>query len=166
MSIAARRRKPKTVSADHSRSPSPSRVCLADERFARKITRMVRATPALFTQETLAKAECNVPAEGYRKTRILGFGVLTHTGAQLIDLIANDRQTAVAFAELDENLRCYIEHLRGLLTMMEDADARIGVALAQRDDMDEVTAEGRAAYDVPPDTKPITRAPWDGQMLV
>ena len=80
-----------------------------------------------------------------------------------MDLISNDRETAVAVAEFDEHLRRYIQHLRELLTMMEAAEARIGVALAQREYMDEVTAEGRAAYDGPRDTKPLTPLPWAGQ---
>ena len=163
MSIAAGRRKPKAISAGHSRSPSPSRVCPADERFARKITRMVRESPSLFTAETLEQAECKALDDGYRQTRRLGFGVLTHPGADLMDLISNDRETAVAVAEFDEHLRRYIQHLRELLTMMEAAEARIGVALAQREYMDEVTAEGRAAYDGPRDTKPLTPLPWAGQ---
>ena len=77
-------------------------------------------------------------------TRRMALHSLCRAGADLIDGIEKDQEIALAMAELSSNLTDYINRLKSLTEIMESAQARLLVSLAQRADMTEIlgAAEG------------------------
>ncbi len=70
---------------------------------------------------------------------------LGRSGAELVDAANKDREVAVAFAETASCIRSEVERLKSIIEMMESAIFRSELALFEREDMEEIMSEVKAA---------------------
>ncbi len=117
------------------------------EQFADEVTAKVKAAPAWFTHEQMAKAEREFQANGV--TRRIALAVLTKSGQELIDAVSADRDFAVAMADWSAGGDGYLAGLEAERKTVEHAQARVLIALAHREDMDEVLSEARSTTSAP-----------------
>jgi hypothetical protein len=111
------------------------------DTFSDVIFERVRTSPATLSEAEMRELEEAVRADHFGYARRGALGVLTQTGAEIINAVAEDRPTAVAFADLLNRITAYRNALTDLLDLLRQAEARLLVALANRDDMQEVMAE-------------------------
>jgi hypothetical protein len=109
-----------------------------------KVLRQMRAAPALFTQEEMYKLEASIAEDRDGMPRRVALALLARPGGDFLDSIAADREAAVALAEVSKSLGGYVKRLRELTKLMEAAQGRMVIALANREDMDSVLKEARS----------------------
>ncbi len=125
-----------------TRAPSGTR---AKEAQARKILRDYKGPPPLMTKGTMFELDAAISADNFGVSRRTAFMFLTEPCSELIKRIRNDRESAVAAASMLDGFTRYRDCLGDLQSWMDEAQKRIGVALATREDMGEVLAEGKAS---------------------
>ncbi len=109
-----------------------------------KILRDYRNRPAIFTAEGMEEYERAVAADNYAVTRRIALATLAKPCAEIIDGIKEDREVAAAFARASASMHMYTSLLRQLADVIEEADKRLVIALACREDMAAVLAEAAA----------------------
>lgn len=112
---------------------------------ADKVLGDYRNRRAIFTSEGMEEYERAIAADNYRVTRRIALATLTRPCAEIIDSIKEDREVAVEFARASASMHMYTSLLRQLADAIEEADKRLVVALACREDMDAVIAEAANA---------------------
>lgn len=112
---------------------------LDEGEFAELITRRLREAPPALTQQQLDDIEKDAQAAGVTRRAVLAS--LTQPGAKLIDAVVDDHDTARAFADLHARIREYLDQMTLLTDLVQSARMRLMVALAQRDDMQELLDE-------------------------
>ena len=68
---------------------------------------------------------------------------LLEPDARLFRAVAEDRETAIAFADIAQCASAYSNRLRDVADLVDRAVTRINVALCTRGDMDSVVADAR-----------------------
>jgi hypothetical protein len=80
---------------------------------------------------------------GNGDTRRAAVALLTKPGANLLDEVRNDRDFAVAVAQVFERLPVCIAQLEGLLEILRCSQMWMMIALCQREDMDQVKQKAK-----------------------
>lgn len=111
---------------------------------ADKILADYRNRLAIFTTEEMEEYERAVAADNYGVTRRIALATIARPCAEIIDSITEDREVAVAFAQASASMHMYTSLLRQLADAIEEADKRLVIALACREDMAAVLAEAAA----------------------
>jgi hypothetical protein len=111
------------------------------EAFAAKMLEGIRSLPPYLTMDQVAEAERVFNSLGV--TRRIGYITLTKSGKDLIDSIAADRGLAVGMAEWLDNFQLLIEQLDAVKETLGHTQARILIAIANRDDLSSVLAEAK-----------------------
>jgi hypothetical protein len=129
---------------DRNDSPTPDwdKIdwdALDDDEFAELIIRKVENEPPVISDDDVEAIEKQAQLDGV--TRRAAMLVLTKPGKWLIDTIDTDRGFALAHAQVHASIDDYLKRQAPLLHLMERAKARISVALAWREDMDEILRE-------------------------
>lgn len=110
------------------------------EEFAEKMVEEIAAQPATLTHSQVDAIEQRAQADGVIRRCVLA--MLTKPGKHTLESALNDREAAVAYAGLQADIRDYLEHRHDeLKELFEAVDARILIALAQREDMEEILKE-------------------------
>jgi len=112
--------------------------------------RQLRNAPALFTQEDLYELEASIKEDKDGVTRRIALAVLTQSGAEFLQAVADNREFAVEIAKESDCLTHYVKRLRMLTEWMDTAQVRMVLALAKRRDMDSVLDEAKPTQDVQP----------------
>jgi hypothetical protein len=114
---------------------------LDPDAFSDAIFDEVKKAPATLSDEEVRQLEEEFRQDIAGYARRGAFGILAQTGAHIIAAVAKDRPTAVAFADLYGRVAAYKGALTELLELVRQAEARLLVALANREDMTEIMAE-------------------------
>jgi hypothetical protein len=77
-------------------------------------------------------------AAPYRRAALL---MLTKPGAELVKMVSENRDYALALAELSKPLADHVQHLQGLVYLLKSVEARTMVLLASRPDMMSILEE-------------------------
>jgi hypothetical protein len=102
---------------------------------------MQREAPAVLTQDKMFSLEKAIEADREGVCRRPALTVLTKPGKHLLDEIGNDAELAAAeSAQILQALGPYTERLQSLLDMRLKSEAWLMVALATREDMNELLA--------------------------
>ena len=115
------------------------------EKQAEKIFNTLLKSRAPLRKRDLDELEQHARDDSHGVNRRLAFSIMTLSGKKLVAAVRKDRDAAVAFAECADCLHGTIGHLEGLLGFMRCAETRTRIALAIREDMQEIIAEARAA---------------------
>jgi hypothetical protein len=114
-----------------------------DAIFAQVLT----AEP-LFSKAEMWAIEKNFVASGLARRG--GLATLSLSGAKLISEIETDRESALAFANLSKYIANYLEISSDINKLLETAQSRLIVALANRMDCEEIFAEALGGDDETP----------------
>lgn len=111
----------------------------AVDRMWRKFAR----SPAQLTGEQVERIERAVQTDGV--ARRIALAALSFSGAELIEKFGReaDRDSAAANAAGVAWIEGYMERLKSLLGLMETASLRGKLAMMEREDYNELLAEGR-----------------------
>lgn len=106
-----------------------------------KLVERVEAEPAVFTLDQVRQGNRSLDEIQYVR-KIAAF-LLSRSGRELMDDVAGKRDLAVALAEWSDQVKRFEEKTQATLEMVTAAYTRLIVALACRDDMDQVLNEAR-----------------------
>ncbi|MGH8502012.1 MAG: hypothetical protein ACREVE_05970 [Gammaproteobacteria bacterium] len=113
-----------------------------EEEFAVKMLERVTAEPATLTEEQEERIEKVAQRDAITRRCVLA--MLTKPGKHTLESALNDREAAVAYAGLQADIRDYLKNRHdGLKEFFEAVDIRIGLALAQREDMTEIIEQAK-----------------------
>lgn len=112
---------------------------LDEETLAELMLQRITEDPAVFTDEQIDAIEKRAQADGITRRAMLAF--LSKPGKWALETIAQDREAAVAFADLQAQILDYLDRDKSMREFFAAANVRILIALAQREDMDEIIAE-------------------------
>ena len=115
---------------------------------AKRNTRRQAATQhtrrdAVLSEEMLDAIErrfCDGANGAARRTALV---TLLKSDDWLFRAVAEDRETAIAFADIAQCASAYSHRLREVADLVDRAATRINVALCTREDMDAIVAEAR-----------------------
>jgi hypothetical protein len=109
------------------------------EAFAAKMLEGIRSLPPYLTMKQIGEAERVF--KSFDVTRRIGYLTLTKSGDDLIDSLAADRDVALGMAEWLDNFRLFLEQLDSVKETLKHAQARIVIAIANREDSSSVLVE-------------------------
>lgn len=116
---------------------------LSPDEFAELIIQRAKEAPPTITKAQLYDIEKGVQATD--ATRRAAIAVLAMPGSELMQIVVSGRETALAFAQLTEWIDCFLEKQQRVKDLVKSAQAKLLVALAQREDMhnllDQATSE-------------------------
>lgn len=113
---------------------------LNPDEFAMQILERMRAEPATFTPDQVQIIEKRAQADGITRRAMLA--LLAMPGKQVLETALEDRDAALGLAELQAHIRDYLDNRHdSLRELLQAADVRIMLALAQREDADQIIAE-------------------------
>lgn len=116
---------------------------LSPGEFAELIIQRAKEAPPTITKAQLYDIEKGVQATD--ATRRAAIAVLTMPGSELMQIVVSGQETALAFAQLAEWIDCFLEKQQRVKDLVKSAQAKLLVALAQREDMhnllDQATSE-------------------------
>jgi len=108
---------------------------------AAKVLRQMKASPAVLTQEQIQVIETRMQQDTDGVIRRMALAVIALSGAQLIEKVGKgDRESAQSVAQVMEHIGEYIGRAKALVEWLEAAQLRCMIALAYRDDGDELRA--------------------------
>lgn len=110
------------------------------DQFGDLMVARLRAAPALLTHAQVNAIEKRIQGDWQRRA---AFAVASVAGADLIEKISADREFAVAAAQVFTNLAEVKGRYQELLNLFETLQARLAIAVAVREDMEEILAETR-----------------------
>lgn len=123
-----------------SEPQTPDFNSMDEDLFGDLMLARLRAAPALLDKSQMYAIENKIQGDVNRRA---AFAIASVAGADLLEKISADREFAVAvgsvFMSLDEVKARY----QGLLELFEALHARLAIAVAVREDMEEVLAESR-----------------------
>lgn len=119
---------------------NPDLDTMDEDQFGDLMLARLRASPALLDKSQVYAIENNIQSDRWRRA---AFAVASATGADLIEKISADREFAVAVGDVFNSLDEVKARYQGLLDLFETLQARIAIAVAVREDMEEVLAESR-----------------------
>ena len=111
------------------------------EEYGARMLHDLRTTKPAITEKDVETAEsryCDGPRGIWRRAALM---VLTKSGEWLLEEIAKDRKSAVAFADLAQGASEYAQTLRATAELVDAAVTRINLSLCIRRDMDAVIKE-------------------------
>lgn len=79
----------------------------------------------------------------YGPTRRAALAILKQTGNELSDAVIEDRDFAIAMADMHDCAQLYAEKLEAFAELMKTASVRASLALCSRKDMREIMDEAR-----------------------
>lgn len=114
------------------------------DQFVSEMTEKMDSAEALFSVDKLDEAE-SVWNE-IAVTRRVAMITLTKSGPELINMVMEDREAALAYAELLDCLGHHLQKMDSLKEILEHAQWRVMMALAHREDMQSVFEEARKQH--------------------
>lgn len=115
-----------------------------EEAQALRMFKQFAKSPAMLTEDMFTEIERGLSTGADGVTRRCGLAMMIKSGRELVDLAQGKRESAVLLAMGAECAKHSAERLRELAGIMDSAHARLLLALASREDMEEVLAEGKA----------------------
>lgn len=114
-----------------------------DEVFAKRTFEILEAAPAILSREQVEDLEKQIRGDVARRSAFL---MASLTGHDLLNKIENDRDFAVTACGIAGEMESLQAKYRQLADLFERIDARITIALASREDMQQVREEGKAVF--------------------
>jgi len=112
-----------------------------EDQFADRLYEQVEASPALINMEQVDTIEKIIRTDMFRRAALL---FATSSGAEICDKILNDRDFALAAADVFQGLDGAETRYRQLADLLAAIHARLLVALAGREDMQEILDEAKS----------------------
>jgi hypothetical protein len=112
--------------------------------WGEKLFKDFDAQPAQISAEQLDEMESTFtgnPSGLFRRTALAS---LARSGAELIEGVTRDRETALEFVRVQDGISDYAKRLRSFADIMDSASVRIGIALCSREDMQTLMEEAKA----------------------
>lgn len=119
---------------------NPDLDSMDEDQFGELMLARLRAAPALLDESQVYAIESKIQGD---VTRRAAFAIASVTGADLIEKISADREFAVAVGDVFNSLDEVKARYQGLLDLFETLQARLAIAVAVREDMEEILAESR-----------------------
>lgn len=110
------------------------------DQFGELMLARLRAAPALLDEAQVYAIESKIQGD---VTRRAAFAIASVSGDDLIEKINTDREFAVAVGDVFNCLGDVKARYQQLLELFESIHARLAIAVAVRDDMEEILAESR-----------------------
>lgn len=110
------------------------------DQFGEIMLARLRAAPALLDESQVYAIESKIKGD---VTRRAAFAIASVPGADLLEKISTDREFAVAVGDVFNSLGEVKARYQQLLELFESIHARLMIAVAVRDDMEEILAESR-----------------------
>lgn len=117
---------------------------MSSGQFASEMAAKLESAQALFSVEKLGEAES--VWNSIAVTRRSAMAMLTKSGPDLVKAITDNREFAVACADLLGGIEASIVKLDSLKEILEHAQWRMMVALAHREDMQAVYEEAKKQH--------------------
>lgn len=111
-----------------------------------RLYRRLKASPAQLTSEQVDMFDAAFASDEHRVARRIVLQMLTKSGRELVAMAQESRGHAVAIAQAIEAAREIEKHMLAFSRLAQAMSVRLGIALCDRDDMDEVIAEARATW--------------------
>src|ERR1700681_2830223 len=108
---------------------------------AARILKDYRSRPALFTKATVFEMDAAIRQDKFGLSRRLALVFLSKSGRDFIKPVSEKRDFAIAVAQAADGFHHYADALRDLLSWIEEAERRSGIALACRPDMKSILAQ-------------------------
>jgi DNA primase catalytic subunit len=108
--------------------------------FAERIYEQIEASPPILTKDQVQEIEKLIKNDAIRRTALF---LASMSGAETCKKIADDREFAVATAGIYSELPALQERYQALVSLFEDLNKRLMVALCSREDLQEIEAEGK-----------------------
>ena len=108
--------------------------------------RRFRASPAQLTPGQVAMIDATFAQDEYREGRRIVLQMLTKSGRELAAMVQESRGHDVAIAQAMEVAKEIERNMQAFSKLAQATAIRLGLALCDRDDMDEVIAEARATW--------------------
>lgn len=119
---------------------SPNLDDMDEEQFGELMLARLRAAPALLDKSQVYAIESNIQGDVNRRA---AFAIASVAGDDLIEKISADREFAVVVGSVFNSLDKVKARYQELLDLFETLQARLAVAVAVREDMEEILAESR-----------------------
>jgi hypothetical protein len=111
-----------------------------DDEFGELMVARLRAAPALLDEAQVYAIESKIQGDVNRRA---AFAIASLAGEDLIEKINADREFAVAVGGVFLDLDAMKARYQQLLELFETLHARLAIAVAVREDMEEILAESR-----------------------
>lgn len=111
-----------------------------EDQFGELMLERLRAAPALLDESQMYAIESKIKGD---VTRRAAFAVASLAGADLLEKVSIDREFAVAVGAVFNSLGEAIGRYQQLSELLESIHARLAIAVAVREDMEEILAEPR-----------------------
>ncbi len=128
------------VAATSKRSKSSKK--LADDQFADRMFRKIEKAPAWFKNSDEVE-RFNKKISDRTWIRRMATAVLEMSGKQLIERVEKDRDFTAALVPWYDRINDYLKMLDDVKDLVGHAQARFTLAIANREDMDQVFEEAR-----------------------
>ena len=119
---------------------TPDLNSMDEDQFGELMLARLRAAPALLDESQMYAIENKIQGD---VTRRAAFAIASVAGADLLEKISTDREFAVAVGDVFNSLGEVKARYQQLLELFETIHVRLTVAVAVREDMEEILAESR-----------------------
>lgn len=119
---------------------TPDFDSMDEDQFGELMLERIRAAPALLDESQVYAIESKIQGD---VTRRAAFAIASVAGADLLEKISTDRDFAVAVGGVFNSLGEVKARYQQLLELFEAIHARLAIAVAVREDMEEILAESR-----------------------
>ncbi len=119
---------------------TPDFDSMEKDQFGELMLERIRAAPALLDESQVYAIESKIQGD---VTRRAAFAIASVAGADLLEKISTDRDFAVAVGDVFNSLGEVKARYQQLLELFEVIHARLTIAIAVREDMEDILAESR-----------------------
>lgn len=119
---------------------SPNLDTMDVDQFGELMLARLRAAPALLDESQVYAIESKIQGDVARRA---AFAIASVAGDDLLEKVSTDREFAVAVGSVFNSLGEVRARYQQLLNLFESIHARLAIAVAERDDMEEILAESR-----------------------
>lgn len=119
---------------------TPDFDSMDEDQFGELMLERLRAAPALLDESQMYAIESKIKGD---VTRRAAFAIASLAGADLLEKVSTDREFAVAVGTVFNSLGEVIGRYQQLSELLESIHARLAVAVAVREDMEEILADSR-----------------------
>lgn len=119
---------------------NPDLNSMDEDLFGDLMLARLRDAPALLDESQMYAIENKIQGD---VTRRAAFAIASVAGADLLEKISTDREFAVAVGDVFNSLGEVKARYQQLLDVFEAIHARLAIAVAVREDMEEILAESR-----------------------